>query len=205
MAKQQQVNDQSRVLDLVLRGKQDLTEEIFDSLYQAVLPTLYANRWRVPKYILENDDYLQEARMCLVQAINTYKVNSRAVFTTYYANVFKNRLLDIRRMHMADKRIANYKVERSLDLFASEGEENNLENRLKTKEFPPEYVFLFNETVEKYEASLSDMEKIAYGYFKKGMSYQEMEQEAGFTKKQLHSLIAKCKRKYRQILSEYFD
>ena len=49
MAKQKQSKDQSQVLDLVLQGKNELTEEIFDALYQAVLPTLYANRWRMPK------------------------------------------------------------------------------------------------------------------------------------------------------------
>jgi DNA-directed RNA polymerase specialized sigma24 family protein len=108
-------------------------------------------------------------------------------------------------MHMTDKRIANLKVERSLDLFASEGEENNIENRLRTKEFPPEYVYLFNETVTKYEDSLSAMERTAYEYFKLGFSYEEMEKLTGYTRKQVHSLIAKCKRKYRQILSEYFD
>ncbi|QGS36312.1 hypothetical protein FOB80_01820 [Aerococcus viridans] len=52
---------------------------------------------------------------------------------------------------------------------------------------------------------LSDMERTAYGYFKKGFSYEEMEKLTGFTRKQVHSLIAKCKRKYRKILSEYFD
>lgn len=124
MAKQKQSKDQSQVLDLVLQGKNELTEEIFDALYQEVLPTLYANCWRIPKYILENDDYYQEARISLVQAVQTYRINSKVAFTTYFANVFKNRLLDIRRMHMTDKRIANFKVERSLDLFASEGEEN---------------------------------------------------------------------------------
>ncbi|MGY0836278.1 sigma factor [Aerococcus urinaeequi] len=189
----------------MLQGKNNLTEEVFDALYQEVLPTLFANRWRVPKYILENDDYYQEARICLVQAIETYRLNSKATFTTYFANVFKNRLLDIRRMHMTDKRIANFKVERSLDLFANEGEENSIENRLRTKEFPPEYVYLFNETITKYEDSLSAMEKTAYDYFKLGFSYEEMENYTGYTRKQVHSLIAKCKRKYRQILSEYFD
>lgn len=89
MAKHKQSKDQSQVLDLVLQGKDELTEEIFDELYQAVLPTLYANRWRVPKYILENDDYYQEARISLVQAIQTYRSNSKAAFTTYFANVFK--------------------------------------------------------------------------------------------------------------------
>ncbi|OFU49837.1 sigma factor [Aerococcus sp. HMSC10H05] len=205
MAKRKQSKDQSQVLDLVLQGKNNLTEEVFDALYQEVLPTLFANRWRVPKYILENDDYYQEARICLVQAIETYRLNSKATFTTYFANVFKNRLLDIRRMHMTDKRIANFKVERSLDLFANEGEENSIENRLRTKEFPPEYVYLFNETITKYEDSLSAMEKTAYDYFKLGFSYEEMENYTGYTRKQVHSLIAKCKRKYRQILSEYFD
>ena len=205
MAKQKQSKDQSQILDLVLQSKNELTEEIFDALYQEVLPTLYANRWRIPKYILENDDYYQEARISLVQAVQTYRINSKAAFTTYFANIFKNRLLDIRRMHMTDKRIANFKVERSLDLFASEGEENNIENRLRTKEFPPEYVYLFNETINRYEKSLSDMERTAYSYFKKGFSYEEMEKLTGFTRKQVHSLIAKCKRKYRKILSEYFD
>lgn len=205
MAKRKQSKDQSQVLDLVLQGKNNLTEEVFDALYQEVLPTLFANRWRVPKYILENDDYYQEARICLVQAIETYRLNSKATFTTYFANVFKNRLLDIRRMHMTDKRIANFKMERSLDLFANEGEENSIENRLRTKEFPPEYVYLFNETITKYEDSLSAMEKTAYDYFKLGFSYEEMENYTGYTRKQVHSLIAKCKRKYRQILSEYFD
>lgn len=128
---------------------------------------------------MENDDYYQEARISLVQAIRTYRLNSKAVFTTYFANVFKNRLLDIRRMHMTDKRIANFKVERSLDLFANEGEENSIENRLRTKEFPPEYVYLFNETVTKYEDSLSAMEKTAYDYFKLGFSCEEMEKLTG--------------------------
>lgn len=205
MAKHKQSKDQSQVLDLVLQGKNELTEEVFDALYQEILPTLYANRWRIPKYILENDDYYQEARISLVQAVRTYRINSKAIFTTYYANVFKNRLLDIRRMHMTDKRIANLKIERSLDLFASEGEENSIENRLRTKEFPPEYVYLFNETITKYENSLSAMERSAYEYFKLGFSYAEMEKLTGYTRKQIHSLIAKCKRKYRQILSEYFE
>lgn len=205
MAKHKQSKDQSQVLDLVLQGKNELTEEVFDALYQEILPTLYANRWRIPKYILENDDYYQEARISLVQAVRTYRINSKAVFTTYFANVFKNRLLDIRRMHMTDKRIANLKIERSLDLFASEGEENNIENRLRTKEFPPEYVYLFNETITKYENSLSAMERSAYEYFKLGFSYAEMEKLTGYTRKQIHSLIAKCKRKYRQILSDYFE
>lgn len=80
---------------------------------------------------------------------------------------------------MTDKRIANFKVERSLDLFANEGEENSIENRLRTKEFPPEYVYLFNETVTKYEDSLSAMEKTAYDYFKLGFSYEEMEKLTG--------------------------
>ncbi len=205
MAEMKQIKDQSRVLDLVLNGKRALTEEIFEALYQEVRPTLYANRWRIPKYILENEDYLQEARLCLVQAVNNYSLDSHAGFTTYYANVLKNRLLDIRRMHMTDKRLANYKIERSLDLFANEGEENDLGSKLKTKEFPPDYVFLFNETVARYEESLSEAEYQAYTYFKTGMSYQEIEKVIGLSRKQIHSLISKCKRKYRIILSEYFD
>jgi hypothetical protein len=36
MAKQKQSKDQSQVLDLVLQGKNELTEEIFDALYQEI-------------------------------------------------------------------------------------------------------------------------------------------------------------------------
>lgn len=41
MAKRKQSKDQSRVMDLVLQGKNNLTEEVFDALYQEVLPTLF--------------------------------------------------------------------------------------------------------------------------------------------------------------------
>lgn len=205
MAKEKYQTDQTRILALVAEGKQSLTEEVFTALYEEVKPILYANRWRVPKNILENDDYYQEARVCLMQAVDAYKLDSNALFTTYFSNVFKNRLLDIRRMHLTDKRIANYKIDRKLHLFLNESEDQGLENFLQTKEFPPEHAFLFNESITRYEDSLSEMERKAYDYFKAGLSYAEMSDIAGMSKKQLQSLISKCKQKYRKILSDLFD
>ncbi|RPA60951.1 sigma-70 family RNA polymerase sigma factor [Aerococcus agrisoli] len=205
MAKEMYQRDQTRVLGLVAEGKKALTEEIFEALYEEVKPVLYANRWRVPKNILENDDYYQEARMCLMQAVDGYKLDSKALFTTYFSNVFKNRLLDIRRMHMTDKRIANYKIDRKMQLFQTESDDNSLENFLQTNEFPPDHAFLFKESITRYEDSLSEMERKAFEYFKAGLSYTEMSELAGLSKKQLQSLISKCKQKYKKILSDLFD
>lgn len=98
----------------LLRAARDGDEEAFAILYQKYFPLLLRlkNMYYLRNYVYE--DWEQEARIALYQALKTYENNKGVSFGSYYKSIISNQIYSLLRKQNALKR-RDQKDELSID------------------------------------------------------------------------------------------
>ncbi len=88
----------------LLRAARNGDEEAFSTLYQKYYPLLLRlkNSYYVRNFM--NEDWEQEARVALYQALKTYENNKGVSFGSYYKSVITNQIYSLLRKQNALKR-----------------------------------------------------------------------------------------------------
>ena len=91
----------------LIRQKDEMAFAALMHKYEEIAVMLMKKYSRTYKIGISEDDYLQMARIKLLQSINEYREDQEASFYHYFCNVFHNLLIDLYRHSLREKHIVS--------------------------------------------------------------------------------------------------
>lgn len=138
----------------LIRQKNDMAFALLMKKYEEIAVMLMKKYSRTYKIGISEDDYLQMARIKLLQSINEYREDQEASFYHYFCNVFHNLLIDLYRHSLREKHIV------SLDSCIQEEEGSYCLLDIMEKPNESFYVsYEFQHRVNSRKETLSSLEK----------------------------------------------
>lgn len=186
---------------LVESLKENFNEENFVQLFNKFEPLFRKSEkvYNIPGFTQE--EYYQEGRIALLNAISNYKVEKAAFFASYFKMVYKNQLLNIIRKQTAVKRGGN-KIEVSIDQLCESDYtgrarvEEILEDRLGSN---PEDLAVVKEAEDLFFKHLSKLEIEVMRRYLKAYSFDEIAEELGQSKDRVCNAYDRCRQKMRHL------
>ena len=187
----------------LLRAARDGDEEAFAILYQKYFPLLLRlkNMYYLRNYVYE--DWEQEARIALYQALKTYENNKGVSFGSYYKSIISNQIYSLLRKQNALKR-RDQKDELSIDQKV-ETEGPDFLAEITTQEPLAMQRLLLNESIEDCEIKFSKKEAKIFYYYMQGTDFKRMAEELSMDVKQVKSAYSRVKFKIKQHLKNYHE
>lgn len=185
----------SQLADLVQKGDDNAFEEITNR-YKG-LNSYLAYEYCIPEY--DVCDFTQEGLLGLLSACKTYDTNAGTTFKNYVATCIKNRFVSIIRKSKSKGAIPKENIvsiddKRFSDIEDFEFSDNNKLN--------PEELVVSKERLEDFliqmKQSLSQMEITVAYFYLKGLTYQEISQKTGLSKKSVDNALQRVKKKLQE-------
>ncbi|AUB53891.1 sigma-70 family RNA polymerase sigma factor [Enterococcus mundtii] len=176
-------------------------EEAFSMLYQKYFPLLLRlkNIYYLRNYVSE--DWEQEARIALYQALKTYENNKGVSFGSYYKSIISNQIYSLLRKQNALKR-RDQKNEISIEQkIATEGPDFLAE--ITIQEPVAMQQLLLKEAFEDSDIKFSTKEAKIFQHYMQGNDFSEMERELSMDLKQIKSAYGRVKYKIKKHLKDY--
>lgn len=85
---------------------EEIDDDAFEKLFMQYLPIIYSMQARYLIRDFEYDDWLQEGRIALNDALHSYRRGRGTTFGLYYKMIFENRIRSLLRRQQAKKRLA---------------------------------------------------------------------------------------------------
>lgn len=137
----------------------------------------------------DREDFFQEAKEVLVEAVKKYKFDTDLRFLQYYSMCLETHLNILVRKDSALKR-RSIKEASSLDeLFERTGVDYSLG---KDYDMNPENTAIANETFGKYISDLSTFEKEVFYRYLADLSYEEIAEQLNSTKTKVQNAFYRC-------------
>lgn len=137
----------------------------------------------------ERDDFLQESKIALYNAVLTYNAEKQNITFGAYAKVcIRNRLISYLRKCKSKKR-------QSKELVATPFEEKTASERVAWQEFE-------QQLAEQMEDNLSDFEKEIFKMLYSEMSIKEISKMTNKSEKSVNNAIYRARRKLKGMLNE---
>lgn len=186
------------IMMLQKKFKEDIFEQIFNR-FKPLYLKLYGKNY-VPE--LEKDDYFQEGRIVLLDAISLFDITKTKYFAPFYQVLYKNHMFNIIRRLSAEKR-GGTKTTYSLKMFNSQ--DNGVDFTLldvmeDDNTLPPYKSVEIRESLSHYVTSLSDFEKLIFAAYLKGMSRKAIAVKYQMSYSQVQSAIERCRDKLKRHL-----
>lgn len=90
----------------------EFDEDTFEKMFSQYLPVVYSMQSRYAIRDFDYDDWLQEGRIALNDAMNSYRQGRGTTFGLYYKMIFENRIRSLLRRQQAKKRLRSNKRSR---------------------------------------------------------------------------------------------
>ncbi|WP_165005196.1 MULTISPECIES: sigma-70 family RNA polymerase sigma factor [unclassified Enterococcus] len=185
----------------LLHAARDGDEEAFATLYQKYFPLLLRLK---SAYYLRNygcEDWEQEARIALYQALRTYENNKGVSFGSYYKSIISNQIYSLLRKQNALKR-RDQKDELSMEQkIETEGPDFLAE--ITAQEPWAVQHLLIKEAIENCEVSFSRKESQIFHHYMQGAGFDEMAELLSMEPKQVKSAYSRVKMKIKKHLRNY--
>lgn len=168
----------------------------FEVLFNRYRPIV----WRWKRYAMrlynDQDDYSQEAAICLLQCVNKFNDHGGASFGTYYSWSLYNQLCDAMRRSFTQKRRANFHTASLQYQVMEDG--SYWQNQLESSDpfMQPEYVLMIREQMQSFYSSLSSFELAVFQYFIKGHSWAEIAKYLNSNEKKVSTAYNRCRKKF---------
>lgn len=185
----------------LLHAARNGDEEAFATLYQKYFPLLLRlkNMYYLRNYVYE--DWEQEARIALYQALKTYENNKGVSFGSYYKSIISNQIYSLLRKQNALKR-RDQKDEISIDQkIETEGPDFLAE--ITMQEPLAVQHLLLQEAIEDCHIKFSKKEAKIFYYYMQGADFTEMAEALSMGIKQVKSAYSRVKFKIKQHLRKY--
>lgn len=187
----------------LLHAARDGDEEAFSTLYQKYYPLLLRlkNSYYVRNFM--NEDWEQEARVALYQALKTYENNKGVSFGSYYKSVITNQIYSLLRKQNALKR-RDQKDEVSMEQkIESEGPDFLAE--VTTQEPVAVQQLLLNEAIETCEIHFSKREAQIFHHYMQGSDFSYIAKDLSMDIQQVMSGYNRVKQKIKKHLKGYSE
>lgn len=172
----------------LLRAARNGDEEAFAALYQKYFPLLLRlkNTYYLRNYVTE--DWEQEARIALYQALRTYEKSKGVSFGSYYKSIISNQIYSLLRKQNALKR-------------RDQKDEVSIDQKIETE--GPD--FLAEITLQEPLAIQQLLLKEAqiFHYYMQGVDFAEMAECLSMDHKQVMSAYGRVKLKIKKHLKFY--
>lgn len=153
------------------------------------------------KYFLQRADYddlIQEGRIAIYKAIQSYNTQAEVPFLHFVRMVIKRKLIDSLRAHTRQKHI-NLNQAYSLNNSLGDGQEEIFLNIMPNAEDPEATVIAIDEArslIRQLSQELSKLELLVFNYhFIGGYKQREVSEQLGLHPKSLDNAIQRIRRK----------
>lgn len=191
--------------ELVKSLQQEMSNELFDILFQRFLPLFHKTRsnFYVPGFQL--DDYLQEGRIMLHESIISFDVSRKRFFAPFFQLLYKNHIYNMLRQTTAGKRggfTHDVAIEKQSIYKQSENEYSYLDVIASDQSYNPEDVILVRERTKDYFSQLSPFEKRVLGYYLQTNDLQSLAAKLEMDESVVRNALDRCRRKLRLALED---
>lgn len=174
-------------------------EEAFEKIFTAYKGVVQAMKQVYYIRLFDEDDWLQEGRLALQDAIIEYEYNSPATFGLYFKRVLKNRILGELRKQEAKKR----RSEKNVVSIESDGLEYFTEQLVYSEQI--EEKMMIREVLENAKIEFSLIEAKIFHAYINNVELTEAAKEMGLKRSQAESALSRAKRKLKKGLSYQED
>ncbi|MGV3175492.1 RNA polymerase sigma factor [Aerococcus suis] len=169
------------------------------ALYNRYMPLIKSLRPQISEQFLENDDYYQEAMICLHRCVEKYDIKKQVTFGAFYKRVLRNHYLDIVRQQLAQKRRANYNTHPLV--VDDTGEETNhiFSHKSETVYEDPQYYVLLTDQIKLALSHFSEHERYIFNCYLDGETPEMISQKMNRSPQWVLTQLRNC----RQLLRHY--
>lgn len=179
-----------------LKKSEPFDSVAFEEMFNQYIPVVYSmqNRYKIRDF--DFDDWLQEGRIALNDAIQSYRKNRGTTFGLYYKMIFENRVRSLLRRQQAKKRLAQQQAV-SIEKVGPE----TFSERFYYHEFLEETMFI-SEMILTGEVVLSPLELRVLHSYLKGEETKNIAQQLNETEKAIHNVLNRTKNKIKKKIYE---
>lgn len=191
--------------ELVKLLQQEMSSDVFEMLFQRFLPLFHKTRANCYVSGFQLDDYLQEGRIILHEAINSFDVTRKRFFAPFFQLLYKNHIYNTLRQTTASKRggfIHDVSIEKQSIYNESDYEYNYLEIIASDQSYNPEDIILVRERTKDYFTQLSTFEKRVLGYYLQTNDLQSLASKLDMEESVVRNALDRCRRKLRVALED---
>lgn len=164
----------------------------FEQVFQRYSPVVYNIQSRYYIRDFDQDDWLQEGRIALNDALTSYQQDRGTTFGLYYKMIFENRIRSLLRRQQAKKRLAQQQAV-SIEKVGSD----SFSERFLYHEFVEENICI-SEMFLTGEIELSDLEKRALYYYLKGEARGMIAHHVKESEKTVQNALNRAKNKIKK-------
>jgi len=176
--------------------KEKFDSEAFEKMFSQYLPIVYSMQSRYKIRDFDSDDWLQEGRIALNDALQSYRKGRGTTFGLYYKMVFENRIRSLLRRQRAQKRLAQQQSI-SIEKVGTEV----FRERFYYYE-PVEENLLISEMILNGGVALSSLELHALYYYLKKEEPKTIAQRLNETEKAIKNALNRTKNKLKKKMTE---
>lgn len=184
-----------QLTDLVKKGDNNAFEEIINR-YKG-LNTYLAHKYCIPEY--DVCDFTQEGLLGLLSACKTFDSKDGTTFKNYAAVCIKNRFISIIRKSKSKGVIPKENIVSIDDRRFSDTDNFDLSDNNKSN---PEDLVVSKERLEEFliqmKQSLSQREITVAYFYLKGLTYEEISEKTGISKKSVDNALQRIKKKLQE-------
>lgn len=167
----------------------------FEEMFSQYLPIVYSMQSRYLIRDFESDDWLQEGRIALNDALRSYRQGQGTTFGLYYKMIFENRIRSLLRRQQAKKRLAQQQAV-SIEKVGLE----TFSEQFHYHECVEESIYI-SEMLLSGEIVLSSLENRSLYYYLKGEEPRTIAQRLDESEKAIHNALNRAKNKLKKKFS----
>lgn len=171
--------------------------EALKSLFCRYLPLIKGLRPYVPVTMLEDDDFYQEAIICLYKCTQRFHSGQGITFGIYYKKVLRNYYIDIMRQQVTLKRKANYNTQQLTTTDNEDGINNQVSLRAHKIYETPEHYTVIREEIAIFSAKLGPIDKRIFNLLLQGYQLESIASEMDLSVSNVRRRIASSRAKLR--------
>ncbi|MDT2597609.1 sigma-70 family RNA polymerase sigma factor [Enterococcus dongliensis] len=167
----------------------------FEKMFSQYLPIVYSMQSRYLIRDFDYDDWLQEGRIALNDALQSYRLGRGTTFGLYYKMIFENRIRSLLRRQQAQKRFAQQQAV-SIEKVGLEA----FSEQFHYHECMEENIYI-SEMLLAGEVTLSSLENCSLYYYLKGEDPAMIAQRLDESEKAIHNALNRAKNKLKKKLT----
>lgn len=164
----------------------------FEEMFSQYLPIVYSMQSRYSIRDFDFDDWLQEGRIALNDALQSYRKGRGTTFGLYYKMVFENRIRSLLRRQQAKKRLSQRQAV-SMEKVGLE----SFDEHFQYHEYMDENLYI-SEMLLAGEVALSPLENLSLYYYLKGEEPTMIAQLLNESEKAVRNALNRTKNKLKK-------
>lgn len=170
----------------------EVNDDDFERVFNKYIPVIYNMQARYLIRDFDGDDWLQEGRIALNDALHSYSQGHGTTFGLYYKMILENRIRSLLRRQRAQKRRAQQHAV-SIEKIGFE----SIVEHFQYHEFVEENMYI-SEVLLTGEISLSSLEKHVLYYYLKGEEPEKIAKRLNETEKVVNNALNRTKNKIKK-------